>query len=58
MDEEEFTYAHEYYGTLDDSELHKLFDKQDVEVALSSSSGEEESYRPALRTASVFLSRI
>ena len=54
MDEDEFTFAHEYYGTLDDSELHTLFDKQDVEVALSSSSGEEESYRPAKKVFLLF----
>jgi hypothetical protein len=47
MDEEEFTYAHEFYGTLDDKELNKLFDKTDVEVSLSSSSDEEDSYRPS-----------
>ena len=54
MDEEEFTFAHEYYGTLDDSELQKLHDKQDVEVALSSSSGEEESYRPGKKVSLLF----
>ncbi len=51
MDEDEFTFAHEYYGTLDDSELKKLNEKQDVEVALSSSSDEEESYRPAKKVS-------
>jgi hypothetical protein len=54
MDEDEFTFAHEYFGTLDDSELQKLYDKQDVEVALSSSSGEEESYRPAKKVSLLF----
>ncbi len=54
MDEDKFTFAHEYYGTLDDSELHKLFDKQDVEVSLSSSSGEEESYRPSKKVLLTF----
>ena len=45
MDEEEFTYAHELFGTLDDRELNKLYDKQDDDVSLASSSCEEESYR-------------
>jgi hypothetical protein len=45
MDEEEFSFAQEFYGTFDDSEIHKLCDKQDDEVSLEASSGEEESYR-------------
>ncbi len=32
---------------MDDNEHNKLFDKKDVEVSLSSSSDEEESYRPS-----------
>ncbi len=44
MDEEEFCYAKEFYGTFDASDINKLCDKQDDEVSQEASSGEEESY--------------
>jgi hypothetical protein len=54
MDEDEFTFAHELYGTLDASELQTLCNKEDDEVALSLSSGEEESYRPKKKVSLLY----